>query len=251
MDVVRFYWPRIRMQVILYPLISLVTTGLLVLATVTGLKGGIVFGEWIFTLMLVFAPLAFVRYDSRSVDISLPALWSEKAVFMLGYVLVAVPLLVLVIPAVAQIFFPMLTSAALLWTQDYIPVDGVAGRIDFLLGTQLNCWTGSFFPALLCLWMVLTFRHNIVLKTVLWSVGMGLVYMVAQMVISAIVTFGRMLDLFQSAGVEPTHDMVAAATREAVADYLQLYLTWGIAILLAMGLVMAAITVHRIKTRQI
>lgn len=120
--IARYYYPSLRIQLILYPLVSAIfgiltyfsTNGSLNLE-VMSLLGIFVVGVigMIQPFMLYFAP-GFLVKSSRNIDVTIPALWTEKATFILLYFFVAVP---------AMLYLP--------------------GKICFIL-LQLILQTGSF-----------------------------------------------------------------------------------------------------------
>lgn len=99
--IARYYYPSLKIQLLLYPLVSAVFGILTYISTkgnmdihVMGVMGVLVLGIIGMTqpFMLYFAP-GFLVKSSRDIDVSIPALWTEKATFILLYFFVAVPIL--------------------------------------------------------------------------------------------------------------------------------------------------------------
>ncbi len=99
--IARYYYPSLKLQLLLYPLVSVVFGILTYISTkgnmdinVMGVMGVLVLGVIGMTqpFMLYFAP-GFLVKSSRDIDVSIPALWTEKATFILLYFFIAVPIL--------------------------------------------------------------------------------------------------------------------------------------------------------------
>lgn len=94
MAIGRYYYPALRTQMIIYPLISLVTGIILfffVKSVIWGFFGSIL--SLTLQFMLYLSPIVFARKQTRPIETLLPALGSEKATFILGYSLIIVPIL--------------------------------------------------------------------------------------------------------------------------------------------------------------
>jgi hypothetical protein len=91
----RYYSPALRLQMILYPIIALII-GILTYISMKS-ETGIIFGGLIGTIlsfMIYLSPLALTRRTSPVVEAMLPVTWKEKAVLLLGYFLIIIPILI-------------------------------------------------------------------------------------------------------------------------------------------------------------
>lgn len=104
--VARYHYPNLRLQIILYPIISIVLGLLISLGStniissfdspasvgvfqiINALAVGV--SGLVLSFMLYFSPAPFCR-PTREVDVTLPALWTEKATFALLYLFVFIP----------------------------------------------------------------------------------------------------------------------------------------------------------------
>jgi len=90
-----YYLPSLRLQLILYPALSAavgIINYFMFNTSVWGLFGGMM--TLALQFMLYLAPIAFTRKSSQAIETILPATWTEKAIFIITYSLVVVPLLV-------------------------------------------------------------------------------------------------------------------------------------------------------------
>lgn len=90
-----YYRPALRTQLILYPLVALVTglsIGLSEKYPHIAILTGLLVTAMVF--MLYWGPTAFSRKSSRQIEVMLPARASEKATFIILYCMVFLPLLV-------------------------------------------------------------------------------------------------------------------------------------------------------------
>ena len=93
-----FYYPIFKKQIWLYPLVSLAFgIATFVLQYYPELSGFYTFFgglmSIVLALMFYWSP-CIMGNEGREIEVLLPALWSEKAVFILGYFFVAIPTLV-------------------------------------------------------------------------------------------------------------------------------------------------------------
>lgn len=251
--VARYYLPRIKWQLILYPLVSILCTAFMVWSAGIGVPFLGLAMEWIFILMIIFAPLTLARYNARETDITLPASWGVKATFLLLYTLVIVPLMVLLLPGLSQTILP--EKYCLLFR--YIEAHGEGTIIDvfpgWLIGlqrTHIAALINAFVPATLCLLMVISFRHDTILKSVLWSLGVGVFYMLVQIVTSATLVFYRMftrLDIIN--GNDPSTAEIEQVTEQAVNEYLNLAYGIGFPALIIIGLLLCWLVCRKVKNR--
>lgn len=92
--VFRYYWPVLRLQTIIYPLVSLVCylIGLWISQTsLTGVVGMMFSG--VLPFMVYFAPAILGRRQGLVFDAMLPARVSERLLVLAGYFLVGVPVM--------------------------------------------------------------------------------------------------------------------------------------------------------------
>lgn len=208
----RYYWPRLKWQVICYAIASLVISVLIAVVSHYNLKFLYFMLMSLVSLMMIFAPLAFARYNSREADITYPVSWQAKSIFMIGYTVIIVPLLTMLLPVLSMEIFPgevnmkmMRLSMKAFGELDLPPM------LEMMMSAKLNIYINGVVPAMLTLFFVVLFKHNVVFKTVLWDVVIGIGLYIALMLYTVYTVFYRIVEL--SADGEPD-----PAEVEAVAD---------------------------------
>ena len=169
--VARYYWPTVRMQVILYPAISLVAGILITLCK--GHAGWALiltgFLSMPMSLLLNFGPLVFAMKSNQEIETMIPARTSEKTTFVLLYNLVVMPFLIL-FPKfiVTYIFFPdyAMTLADDQEAQEVLR-DLLADNSFFIQAISL---CSTLMPVAVCTFCVFFFRKRRVLYSIIWTI---------------------------------------------------------------------------------
>lgn len=162
-----YYWPRLRLQVLLYPLASLVVF-FLIMATRHDADMALEARSSLTNLLtyaVMFAPVVLaMRPGCYMTDTMLPARGAEKSVYLLFYFLIVVPVLGFVpVDVLSLVFFGhtvMFNFTDLSMVTDYIGDDGVWMVRMF----NIVC---LYVAITTCLWAVVTSRRNGVVKGVL------------------------------------------------------------------------------------
>lgn len=224
--VARFYFPRLKKQIIFYPLLSLITVLLTVgaaklefvptsLLTPLGLLS---------TLLLWLGPAVFTMQEGPETEALLPAKGSEKALFIILYSIVGIPLLINLFSFVTSYFSHDLLNGMLFGanaTNDlkaaglspefiFDIIDSIRQNKLIIIGSTLI----SAFPCLVTLYTVMRcHRHRIV-----WSLVWNAVYLVSLGVITFIAGF-------IAAIYDISHDKIqalsSAPTEQDAADIIQ------------------------------
>lgn len=182
-----FYFPALRMQVILYPVVALVLYGLTLLGhytfgnTIGILSGGL--SSTALSFMFYFAPVVLTRRDARIVETMLPATTAEKSVFMLGYFMVVIPVLSF------GVYYGV--GAALQWIFSLDDVLLASVQMTGMAYTPL-LWAcnlmSAIVPAITCLWAVMVVARSRALMGMVWSV----VSLISLSVLSGLITLTLM-----------------------------------------------------------
>ncbi len=169
--VARYYWPTVRMQVILYPAISLAAGILISLCRNNGDMALILTGllSMPLSLLLNFGPLVFAVKSNQEIEAMIPARTSEKTTFLLLYNLVVMPFLIL-FPKfiVTYIFFPdfAMTLANDQEAQEVLR-DILADNTFFM---QAISMCSTLMPVAVCTFCVFFFRKRRVLYSIIWTI---------------------------------------------------------------------------------
>lgn len=171
--VAKYYWPSLKKQVLIYSCLSLG-------AGVAGfLLEGIPFATLFMvllatamTFMAYWAAAAFTSHSSLEIETSLPAKISERALFILAYTLIAVPIL---------LFGPKLLSSWLLGICfDPAQNQQIAGDLSHRFATTFG-WLDTlemYVPIVTCLFAVFAYNKSRFTMGAVWSIvsiiGLGI-----------------------------------------------------------------------------
>lgn len=170
----RMYSPLIKYQLILWPLVAL---AIFLLSFASGfISFGIIFIGllgFLASFMVYFGPMVFAFGPDLSVETILPVKWSEKAVFVIVYSLILLPLCVK-LPIAGGVLIAQSISPELVQTNSYIEVQ------RFSMSTY--GWWGmvqELIPAAVCLLAVVMYSRRRVLMATVWTFvsffGMGII----------------------------------------------------------------------------
>lgn len=134
-----FYYPIIKKQLWFYPLVSVLAGFITFFLSYFGSYFGL--GMNSFIAGLISMAMMFMYYwspcilsnDGREIEVALPALWTEKAVFMLGYFLIFIP----VILFVPMIIVKLVLTVVFLPETPLIELDSI-GRCIVIAGFNLG-----------------------------------------------------------------------------------------------------------------
>lgn len=170
----RMYSPLIKYQLILWPLLAL---AIFLLSLGSGfLSFGIIFIGllgFIASFMVYFGPMVFAFGPDLSIETVLPVKWSEKAVFVVIYSLIVLPLCVK-IPMSGGILIAKLISPELVHTNSYMEMQSLAFSNTGYWGLAQE-----LLPAAVCLLSVIMYSRKRVLMSAVWTfvslIGLGMV----------------------------------------------------------------------------
>lgn len=242
MRIGEFYFPALRMQMILYPVVALVLYGLTFLGhytlggTVGILSNGL--SSTVLGFMFYFAPVALTRRDTRIVETMLPATTVEKSVFLLGYFFVVIPVLL------SGVYYGV--GSALQWILGLNDVLFTSLSITDMPYTPL-VWASNMIsaivPAITCLWAVLVVARSRALMAMVWSV----VSLISLSMLSGLITLAMMFAngfieaIMKNPSIAESPDAMAA-----MGDPLMNTVTIVAIVTGALGLVYTAFAVWRV-----
>lgn len=165
----RYFWPTLRLKVLLIPLFSLFVT---IMAHLFGIADGNSLAITMLDLiswMLVLSPIMFAKQAADEVFCSLPALGCEKVAFVFLWSFIAVPFLLLAPPVIyAMIAIPETNNVAAIYDSSFL-------SNLFTLDAAGNIVTISILATLTTiavgLWAVFGSRRNRTRNAVLAIVG--------------------------------------------------------------------------------
>lgn len=178
----RYYYPTLRLQIILYPLISL-AVGIATYSTKLWHYSALIEAFYgILSVALSFtyywAPTVFSRSNGRAIEVMLPARSSEKSTFIVLYTIVGISALVYLPQFLCYIAFTLISGdSSILSAYDMLHLT-TGERIAAGLFSALQ----SLAPICTCLLAVFAYKKSRVAMGILWSIvsliGLALVAMI-------------------------------------------------------------------------
>lgn len=170
-SVARFFFPRLKLQIIWYPIISLIlgaATMVCVLSQSPELFLLALTGDtFILSILLEYGPLAFAFYSSPEMETSLPATNAEKTIFIFGYTFIAIPIML----------WAPVTLIELAWCDKFFTptMSEIIKNINSVVGalSYKNIIMSMFqylFPMAVCLYAVMKHTRKRLAKGIIWTV---------------------------------------------------------------------------------
>lgn len=206
--IARFFYPMLRKQMVIYPIVSLVLYSLAL---------GAAYLKWtdvlwtapvsVIAFMFYLSPLVLTRRDSRMTVTMLPATALEKSLVLIGYFLVVIPLLTYGVYYIVGLLCEWL-----------LPVEPVIGRLLSMRqdygGFQIIYQVSEAVPVVTCLWVVMIVKRNPAFKavgyTLLSMFGLGIIGMIYGLIMA-----------FTSGFVDSVKDVVEASTENMSPEQVQ------------------------------
>lgn len=184
----RFYWPDLKRQILWYPIITVALSLLMFLLPGNKMAAIMLstFGTAI-QAMFIFAPTAIATRDQRITASILPVSARERFTFLTLYFLVAVPAVVFGLQALTGYICHFINPDAAL-TQLQHQATSIAGDIGSHWYSSFKTWVAGA----LCLWGVLYYRENRILKSVLTTIALGVMYTITFTIASITYALNKM-----------------------------------------------------------
>lgn len=165
--VARYYYPSLRLQLWLYPLIAIsigITQYALTYTEIGFLFSGLL--STVINFMVYFGPAVFARYSDRYLETMLPANALEKAAIIIPYCLIAIPL-----------FTWGLNSGTInlldtiFGKQNTIMVEiEESARQLYSSNLRIIAEVQEYVPIATCMFAVVALRHHRAIMGAVWSV---------------------------------------------------------------------------------
>ena len=172
--VARYYRPRLRVQMILYPIVSLAVFGIAAVADSAGWSGTLAASafSWL-SWLVVFAPLAFAAGGSdRRISAVLPVRGVEKCAFLLIYCFAVVPAIVYLPAKIAGYLYFGDPSMGAMVDPGYLRY----GFTDMFVDTaQLLGMVSMLAQTATCLWIVVASSSRQALRAVAGVLSLNMV----------------------------------------------------------------------------
>ncbi len=243
MMVARYYYPALRLQLMLYPAVSAavgIVTFFMFNSPIWTIFGGLL--TFVLQLMLYIAPIAFTIRSNRAIETMLPAKWQEKATFILLYTFIVIPILVYV----PKYLCHTLLSTFITGNSLMLEINKISNEISSFYTYFINI-VQELVPLATCLFVVVWRNSNRALLGSVWAI----VSLVVMAIIGGIIGFFM---VFRSGVANDIlmHPEMAETPNFAIriADSLYPYmLVFGLVCLIYVGL-MIYFTARRFKTAQ-
>lgn len=253
--VMRYFWPRLKPVILIYFAASVLLTAWWGYSVVHHQMIGYVIPSWVLTLMIGLSPLAFTRYPSRPIDITLPAGWMAKAGAMVLYTAVIVPAVVLIPPAVGNLIFADewwwgVLSTPLLNNMEPEMLASMEHEL-IITNPELSIFISSLLPAMICLWLVLTLKRNVVLKSLIILFSLGILMSILTAIGSGYYVYHAVDQHFGDATSDISAEQVEAYVNTQVMPEV-LHLIGGYyMVLMLIGLLMIPAIFLKVQRRQL
>lgn len=225
----RYFMPRLRWILWVYPLIAVLLTGLTYLlmseTTVNMTPMNII------SLIIALAPLALGRRADGELTFSLPVNGLEKCVFLFLFFMVFVPVLTFGASALTEWILIHGNYERIL----PYPVSFLAHSPKFILLALLQ----HELMVVACLWVMMGARSSRVLLAAIAAIGVSIANSLCIGILGAIIGYRAAIN-----GVEPEDFDIEAATVDSLLDY-STYAPPVMALLLIAALLLAARTICR------
>lgn len=142
----RYFWPRLRWKLLLFPLISLILFFINYALAGDSISPAITFVSY----LIIFNPIAFASRPDREFTVSLPALTSEKCIFIFLWTLVIMPAVILTPVSIAAHYCYGTTNFTQL-------ISNMTPMLNILSDRSVSFFSmiSSLAMTLTCLWAVM------------------------------------------------------------------------------------------------
>ncbi|MBD5250972.1 MAG: hypothetical protein HDS56_07345 [Barnesiella sp.] len=179
----RYYMPAIKKQLLIYLIIIAVYFIAGVMAELPYWFHGMFLMLWGivqfgFSYLFYLAPIVFSRYDDNTISTLLPARGEEKALFVMGYSLIFVPLFIFVVSGIFSFILSLIPGVDPDMYSRLFSSEVEKEIIDSIFhGWSLTLYTivGYFWMTSITLYVVTVSRSNKVMKAILATIVVPLI----------------------------------------------------------------------------
>lgn len=229
MMVARFYYPRLKKQIIILPIVAFVIGLLSIVSFVKDMKGTYVIAALILGACYTFSPLIFATRKGIEIETLLPATWVEKSVFIIGYCIVGISVLYFVPIFISEMVAHTFIDYSCKELYQRMVEQGIIYNISYNI-------VNSIFYVVTCMTAVICSIRHRVLNGILWVILINIVFFTA-----------GAIEGFLAATRAENLDEISSV----VHDVMDPIHNWLIAVMITLIIAMILFTVHKIKNRQI
>lgn len=246
-SVARFYLPRLKNQIIWYPIISLLLGAVTMMCYFTKSPSlfllSIIGDAFIFSILMEYGPLAFAIHSSPEMETALPATGKEKATFILGYTFIILPLLLIVPLGIIDVLFYRQFNELLL----SIPEIGSIVTESISIKTIVFSLLQYIVPMSVCLYAVMHYSRKRVVYGIVWTITANVILAIAGFFCGAITAFIAGYNDGRN-GVELSEDAIA---NKMISTVVGPVIEWGCVILTICSIFVVYKTYRAIRFRQL
>lgn len=175
----RYYMPAIKKQLLIYVIIILVYFIAGVMSQVPYWFSGLFMMVWGicqfgYAYMFYLAPIAFSRYDDNALNTLIPARGDEKALFIIVYSLVLVPIFIVAVTSVFALLARIIPGYEIDLLSNGFDNNALEREVWDTIFPEWSLWiykiTGYFWMTAIVLYVVTISRSNKVVKAVLATI---------------------------------------------------------------------------------
>lgn len=247
--VARYYYPALKAQIILYPLVAI---GLAVIQyALSRHEVGVLFGGMLSTVlnfMIYLAPCIFVRRGDRFIETLLPATGAEKSLFIISYCLIFIPLVTLGMNAAV----PQLLSTVWPIPDDVAAFATELNQAKAVMGGSLWAQIAQeYIPLSTCMFCVMALKHNRMTMSIVWTIVSLVAISVAGAVLGIVIALSEGFRQGVADGMAAASPMDGEALAMAILSKLKGYLYTISGIAAAYTMLMTWLTYRKISGIQL
>lgn len=254
----RFYARSMRIQLCIYFAIVVVFFALSVLAK--SYLGSDLFvwalGTIVFSYMIYLGSLVFARYDDQLIMTQLPALNQEKALMVIGYAVIVIPVFIIAVWSLCWCVCELLPCENI----DYLVFFGSSATavpefIDYpKYMTVCSTFSGWLMTLSIGLYVTVSARRNRVIKCILSVIITNIVSFVVGAIVGVVAVLTKLMTTDTDkllAEIEEAGDDFVATNMDKFLDFISNVAFVSMITCTAIGIVMVYLTWRKISNRQI
>ena len=259
----RYYMPAIKKQLLIYLIIITVYFTAGVLSQMPHWFSGLFMMVWGicqfgFAYMFYLAPIAFSRYDDNALNTLIPARGDEKALFVIVYSLVMVPVFIVAVTSVFALIARLIPGYEIDLLSNGFDNNALEREAWDTLFPEWSLWlykiTGYFWMTGVVLYVVTISRNNKVIKGILATIVIPMISGIIAGIIGLVyVIYNRnTMDFFEKINEkisdnEAVENVFSSGIMSEISTWLMSYQS----IMVVIGIICVVLTWRKICHRQV
>lgn len=190
--VARFYFPRLKKQIIAYPIISLLLGSGTIVSILSGseilLMLALIIDVFLISVMIEYGPLAFAFRSCPEIETGLPATAGQQSLFIIAYTFIGIPLMILLPITLVEIGLIDTGLVSNNITDELKEIERVlSGKLGFL---TIACGLLQYLvPMAVCLYAVMRHTRKRLLHGIIWTLVANVMFAIFGFIVGAISAF--------------------------------------------------------------